>query len=103
MEVRHLLLRLTRAFVLLAVATATQATVTLHLKYTATAGADLNVSVTVKGRPRLGSAAYTTGSGSTMLTFTGTTDGATKIDLHGGAIIATEASAALRNADGSLP
>src|SRR5439155_24514644 len=60
-------------------------------------------SVTVKGRPWLGSAAYATGSGSNTLTFTGTADGASKIDLHGGAIIATDASAALRKADVSVP
>jgi pectinesterase len=60
-------------------------------------------SVTVKGRPQLGSAEYARGSGSNTLTFTGTMDGATRIDLQGGAIIASEASATLRIADVSLP
>jgi pectinesterase len=60
-------------------------------------------SVTVKGRPRLGSAEYERGSGSNALVFAGALDGATKIDLHGGAIIASEASATFRNADVTLP
>jgi pectinesterase len=61
-------------------------------------------SVTVKGKPRLllesgGSAEYTSGSGSTTLLFsmpTGPRSEVAKLDLHGGAIIATEASAAVR-------
>jgi pectinesterase len=60
-------------------------------------------SVTVKGRPWLGSAEFARGSGTDTLVFTGALNGATKIDLHGGAIIASEASATLRNADVTLP
>jgi len=61
-------------------------------------------SVTVKGNPRLllqsgDSAAYTSGSGSATLLFsmpTGPRSEVVKLDLQGGAIIATEASAAVR-------
>ena len=60
-------------------------------------------SVTVKGKPTIGSAKYARGSGSNALVFAGTSDGATKIDLQGGAIFASEAAAALRMADVSLP
>lgn len=68
-------------------------------------------SVTVKGNPRLlllsgGSAEYLSGSGSTTLTFTvparQQSEGA-KLDLQGGAIIASEASAAVRAVEGWQP
>jgi pectinesterase len=68
-------------------------------------------NVTVKGKPRLilrsGAAArYVSGSGSAVLTFAaplGSGAEVVRIDLQGGAIIATEAAAALRSADLSLP
>jgi len=60
-------------------------------------------SVTVKGKPAMGSAEYASGSGSNTLIFVGASDGAAKIDLRNGAIVASEASATLRMADVSLP
>jgi pectinesterase len=68
-------------------------------------------NVTVKGKPRLillsgAAAGYVSGSGSAVLAFAappGPRDGVAKIDLQGGAIIATEAAATLRPADLSLP
>lgn len=67
-------------------------------------------NVTVKGHPRLALrdgkfADYSSGSGSDKLTFTenaANTTGA-KFDFNGGAIVATEASAALRLASAALP
>ncbi len=68
-------------------------------------------SVTVKGHPQLwfksgGYADYTTGSGTDTLSFDSageTSSPVTKLDFHGGTIIATEASAQLRVADRKLP
>lgn len=68
-------------------------------------------AVTVKGKPRLQSkfgdiADYISGSGSETLIFGLTKIDASKdiwVDLNGGAIIATEASAVLRAAELSLP
>jgi pectinesterase len=68
-------------------------------------------NVTVKGQPQLvlrsgAAAGYVTGSGSALLAFAAPPDprdDVAKIDLHGGAIIATEAAATLRSADVSLP
>ena len=67
-------------------------------------------SVTVKGQPRLalrsgGYATYASGSGSKTLVFTAPADGdaASRLDYAQGAIIATEASAALRLAGTDLP
>ncbi len=67
-------------------------------------------SVTVKGHPRLtlkngAFADYTRGSGTNTLVFTASTEGATpaKFDFSGGAIVASEASSALRLASAGLP
>ena len=68
-------------------------------------------AVTVKGKPRLTlrdgrSVDYISGSGSDLLAFNLPADSAgevTAVDLNGGAIIVSEASAALRAADVSLP
>ena len=68
-------------------------------------------SVTVKGKPRLvlqsgGYADYASGTGSNTLAFTapaGTDSGVVRIDLQGGNIIATEASATVRPADLTIP
>jgi pectinesterase len=67
-------------------------------------------NVTVKGKPRLalragGYADYASGSGTNTLSFTvppGVQAEAAKLDLNGGAIIATEAAATLRQADVTL-
>jgi pectinesterase len=66
-------------------------------------------NVTVKGRPRLalfdgGRADYASGSGSNTLVFNATAGGTvTRLDLHDGAILATEAGATLRSVDPTLP
>jgi len=68
-------------------------------------------SVTVKGKPRLvlkpgGFAEYATGSGSNTLVFgapAGNHGAVSKVDLRGGNIIGSEATASLRAADLSLP
>ena len=67
--------------------------------------------VTVKGKPQLtlrsgGTADYVSGSGSDTLLFTLPPDGvgeAAAVELNGGAVVACEASAALRVAEVSLP
>jgi len=67
--------------------------------------------VTVKGKPRLTlrdgkSAHYASGSGSDWLMFNlpeDTASEASAVDLNGGAIVACEASAALRMAEATLP
>lgn len=67
--------------------------------------------VTVKGKPRLmlrdgGAAEYAAGSGTATLRFqlpSKRTGDVTKIDLHGGAIVASEAYATIRAADLALP
>ncbi len=67
-------------------------------------------NVTVKGKPQIdtragGHATYASGSGTATLVFTmpsGAPAEAAKLDLHGGAIVATEAAAALRTADLTL-
>jgi len=67
--------------------------------------------VTVKGKPRLvlhggGFAEYASGSGGDALVFTvpeGKHGQVVAVDLHGGAIIASEASAAIRAAELALP
>jgi hypothetical protein len=68
-------------------------------------------NITVKGRPQLqfrsGSHAdYVSGSGGQRLIFETTAealDPVQNLDLHGGAILATEAAATLRAADLTLP
>lgn len=67
-------------------------------------------NVTVKGQPFLaskdGPMPYVSGSGSATLVFKSASPqpaSVTKLDLAGGAIIATEASAAVRSADLNLP
>lgn len=68
-------------------------------------------SVTVKGKPQLvlqsgAVAGYLSGSGGGTLVFAapgGSRGRVAQLDLHGGAIIATEAAATLRSADVSLP
>jgi pectinesterase len=68
-------------------------------------------NVTVKGRPRLvlrsgETADYVSGSGSDRLVFAASLrerPAAARLDLNGGAIIATEAAAPLRPADPALP
>jgi len=68
-------------------------------------------NVTVKGKPRLalrggGFADYTSGSGDDVLVFTvpeGKHGRVAAVDLYGGAIIASEASASIRPADLTLP
>ncbi len=70
-----------------------------------------NENVTVKGRPSLilqsgSSAVYASGSGSDTLVFSGPVGEnvtALRLELGGGAIIATEAHATLRHADLRLP
>lgn len=70
-----------------------------------------NESITVKGKPRLilrggGLAGYTSGSGTDTLVFTiskGSPGDVATVDLNGGAIMATEAAAAIRFANLSLP
>ena len=69
-----------------------------------------NESVTVKGKPRLvlksgGFADYATGSGSNALIFaplTGNQSEVMRVDLQGGAIIASEAAATIRMANVAL-
>ncbi len=68
-------------------------------------------NVTVKGRPQLwlrsgGYAGYISGSGGRALLFDAAAEAdspVARIDLHGGAILATEAAATLRAADLTLP
>ena len=67
-------------------------------------------SVTVKGKPRLGTkstsqADYVSGSGTDTLKFTSFSggDSLVELDLHGGAIIASETGSSLRPANLSIP
>lgn len=68
-------------------------------------------NVSVKGRPTLSlkngaKAAYQSGSGTDTLVFSApaaSADAILALDLHGGAILATEAAATLRSADLTLP